>query len=104
MSEEGFVIRTLPIDSTSWTPVIPPIDCLVIILRNDAGDTKIRTIASDSSTEDTFVAGVQMVPGYAAPAPKLSTASHGYRFAKGREEFYLQAAAGSPDVKIYFVP
>lgn len=80
----------LAIDNTSWTPVVLPFEYRQLILRCDTADVKIRTEVADSSTEDTFVSGVQEVVSlsYKVGSPEGTT----------KPPAFLQAVAGSPTV------
>lgn len=101
--EDSFLIRTLTIDAVTWTPLVPPVDCMAITMRNDATDTRIRTDSANADSEDLILRGVRELPGSSLPRPQVARATYGYRFAKGREEMFLQAADGTPDIKLYFM-
>lgn len=61
MPADLLFIARIPIDGTSWTPIILPVSCSAVWFRCDDSKIKIRTDAADATTEDTFNAGVQFV-------------------------------------------
>lgn len=85
----------LGIDNVSWTPVVLPFECRQMILRCDTADVKLRTEVADSSTEDTFVSGVQEVIqlSYKVGSPEGTVKSPAY----------LQAVMGSPTVVVTYI-
>lgn len=88
-----FAIRTLTVDSTTWTPITTPIGCNTWSVRPESS-VKIRSDQADAATEDTILQGMQDVFDVSG--------STGARFPAGTTFAYLQAVSGTAVVHIQF--
>ena len=91
-----FEIRILTIDPVSWTPVTVPFDCsnLAVKNRDTANAVRMRTNASDATTEDLLNGGTEQ---------SLAIPFHRYRFPAGSQPVWLQATAGTGPVVVKFL-
>lgn len=87
------VIRQLAISNVSWTAVVAPAECDFFSIRNDAGDTLIRTNQTDPTTQDSIPQGQQWQLALQAPNGTGSV-----RYHVGEVVAYLQSVSGSPTV------
>lgn len=86
-------------DSVSWTPIIAPIDCNGIIIKNlDDADVKLRSDAADPATEDTlptgFTEAIVMTAAHQRSDP---------RFESGDVVSYVQATDLTADFVVTFI-
>ena len=103
-SHPNYVKKQIAIDNVSWTPVIAPIDCQGVGIKNSvAVDLKIRTDSADPTTQDTIPAGNQ-------EGVMVSRSQGGVQFDVAPERFragdticYLQAASGTGPALATFV-
>ncbi|HYA97298.1 MAG TPA: hypothetical protein VEH49_04320 [Methylomirabilota bacterium] len=103
-SHPNYVKKQIAIDTVSWTPVVAPIDCMGVAIKNAAAaDMKIRTDSGDPATQDTIPAGNQdgIMVGRFGDTP--STSRSGPRFFSGETVAYLQAVSGTGPALATFV-
>lgn len=103
-SHPNYVKKRIAIDPVSWTPIVAPIDCMGVGIKNTApADMKVRTDSGDANTEDLIPAGNQdgvMVSRYGdTPADARS----GPRFFAGETVAFLQAVSGTGPALVTFV-
>jgi len=103
-SHPNYVKKQIAVDNVSWTPVVAPIDCMGVAIKNSVSvDLKIRTDSADPATQDLIPAGNQdgvMVSRY---GDNPSDARSGPRFYAGEAIAYLQAASGTGPALVTFV-
>lgn len=103
-SNPNYVKKQLSVDTVSWTPVIAPIDCMSVSLKNSAlADLKIRTDSGDASTQDTIPAGSAESVISPRHNSRLLDSGSGPRFLAGDTIAYLQAASGTGPALLTFV-
>jgi hypothetical protein len=103
-SNPNYVKKQLAVDTVSWMPLIAPIDCMGVSIKNSAlEDLKIRTDAGDSTTQDTIPAG--SAESIVAPRhnSRLHDSGSGARFLAGDTVAFLQAASGTGPALVTFV-
>ncbi|MGH9680562.1 MAG: hypothetical protein ACRD4Y_11490 [Candidatus Acidiferrales bacterium] len=103
-SNPNYVKKQLTVDTVSWTPIVAPIDCNGVGIKNSAPvDLLIRTDSADATTEDTIPAG--SIETISAPrhAGGVLDAGSGMRFYAGDTIAYLQAASGTGPAMVTFV-
>jgi hypothetical protein len=103
-SNPNYVKKQLAVDTVSWTPVVAPIDCMAVSIKNSAlVDLKIRTDSGDATTQDTIPAG--SAESVLAPrhSSHLHDASFGLRFLAGDTVAYLQSTSGTGPALLTFV-
>lgn len=93
-----FVKQRLELDSITWIPILPPMDCNSIRIKNtDFGiPVKIRTDKDDGDTED------EILPTGQEPVSDTFNLPWS-RFGAALPAAYLQAASGAPVVVITYV-
>ncbi|MGO9640352.1 MAG: hypothetical protein ACLP1Y_03470 [Candidatus Acidiferrales bacterium] len=94
----------ISVDTVSWTPVVAPIDCVGVAIKNSQlVNLSVRTDSGDATTQDTIPAGSQ--EGITAPrhGSNPQDAGTGARFLAGATIAYLQAASGTGPVIVTFV-
>ncbi len=104
-SNPNYVKKQIAIDSVSWTPIVAPIDCMGIGIKNSAPvDLLIRTDAGDATTQDRIPSGSQ--DGIIVSRHAYGAAPHaavGPRFLAGATVAYLQAVSGTGPALVTFV-
>ncbi len=104
-SNPNYVKKQISIDSVGWTPIVAPIDCMGVGIKNSAPtNLLIRTDAGDPATQDLIPAGNQ--EGIIVGRGTLQGAVHaavGPRFLAGATIAYLQAASGTGPALVTFV-
>jgi len=94
----------ISVDTVSWTPVVAPMDCVGVAIKNSQlVNLSMRTDSGDATTQDTIPAGSQ--EGITAPrhGSNPQDAGTGARFLAGDTIAYLQAASGTGPVIVTFV-
>jgi hypothetical protein len=94
----------ITVDTVSWTPIVAPIDCIGIAIKNSQlVNLYVRTDSGDATTQDTIPAGAQ--DGILAPrhGSNPQDAGTGARFLSGDTIAYLQAASGTGPAIVTFV-
>ncbi|MGH9776555.1 MAG: hypothetical protein ACRD50_16610 [Candidatus Acidiferrales bacterium] len=103
-SNPSYVKKQIAVDTVSWTPLIAPIDCMGVGIKNSVSvNLLIRTDASDATTQDTIPAGNQeglMVSRHPGP---IHDSQIGPRFRAGDTICFLQASSGTGPVLATFV-
>lgn len=103
-SHPNYVKKQIAVDSVTWTPIVAPIDCMGVAIKNSAPvDLRIRTDAADPTTQDVIPAGNQdgvTVPRHGSNPQDAFT---GARFRAGETVAYLQAASGTGPALLTFV-
>ncbi len=95
-----YAIRNVQINSTTWTPIVCPIDCLSFSVRCDSAPIYICSDESDPTTQDTIQIGMQeYVDSMWSPWKRTG----GCRFYAGNTIAYLKASVGTPTVVLKFV-
>jgi hypothetical protein len=98
-----YVKKRFAIDSTSWTPIIAPVDCDMFWMKNiGAGTvTYLRTDPLDVMTEDHLETGYQesCTQVHVAKGPSESA----WRFPAGGVILYAQADTGTGPLVVTFV-
>ena len=104
-SNPNYVKKQIAIDSVSWTPIIAPIDCMGLGIKNSVSvDLRIRTDANDPATQDTISAGAQDGIMVAKPSGGVLASSMDFvRFKAGDTIAYLQAVSGTGPALVTFV-
>jgi hypothetical protein len=98
------VKKKIAVDTVSWTPIVAPIDCMGVGVKNSvAVDMKIRTDSADPNTEDLIPAGNQDGVVVSRYGDNPSDARSGPRFFAGETIAYLQAASGTGPALVTFV-
>ena len=103
-SNPNFVKKQVALDTVSWTPVIAPVDCMGVSIKNSVlVDLRIRTDSADAATQDTISAG--SIETVAAPrhAGGVHDGGSGSRFYAGDTIAYLQVASGTGPALLTFV-
>ena len=103
-SHPNFVKKQVALDTVSWTPVIAPVDCMGVSIKNSVlADLRIRTDSADATTQDTISAG--SIETVAAPrhASGVQDGGSGSRFYAGDTIAYLQVASGTGPALLTFV-
>jgi hypothetical protein len=103
-SNPNFVKQQLTVDTVSWTPIVAPIDCMGLSIKNSTlVNLSIRTDSGDPTTQDLIAAG--SVETIAAPrhSGSVHDAGSGIRFHAGDTIAFLQAASGTGPVLLTFV-
>ena len=103
-SNPNYVKKQVALDTVSWTPIVAPIDCMGVAIKNSVlVDLRIRTDSGDATTQDLIPAGsVESVlsPRHGA---SLHDGSFGARFCAGDTIAYLQAVSGTGPALMTFV-
>ena len=84
-----YSINTVPLDTVTWTPISAAFNAQAVILWNNTGATiKLRSNASDPTTEKPLYPSVQQIiqPGILQNIP---------RFPKGLPFLWAQATSGT---------
>jgi hypothetical protein len=103
-SHPNYVKKQVAVDTVSWTPVMAPIDCQGVGIKNSvAVDLKIRTDAADPATQDTIPAGNQEGLMVARSPGNVQFDQGPQRFRAGETLCYLQAASGTGPALATFV-
>ena len=103
-SHPNYVKRQIAIDSISWTPVVAPIDCQGVGIKNSvAVDVKIRTDSGDPATQDTIPAGSQEGVMVSRSQGSVQFDLAPQRFRAGDTICFLQAASGTGPALATFV-
>jgi hypothetical protein len=103
-SHPNYVKKKISIDTVSWTPVVAPIDCMGVGIKNSAAaDMKIRTDSADPNTEDLIPAGNQDGVMVSRFGDRPSTSRSGPRFFSGETVAFLQAVSGTGPALTTFV-
>ncbi|MGA2481719.1 MAG: hypothetical protein ABSF92_01210 [Candidatus Acidiferrales bacterium] len=103
-SHPNYVKKKIAVDTVSWTPIVAPIDCMGVGVKNSvAVDMKIRTDSADPNTEDLIPAGNQDGVVVSRYGDNPSDARSGPRFFAGETIAYLQAASGTGPALVTFV-
>lgn len=91
----GFAIRRLPLSTTIWLAIEPPIACSAVIIENtdSSNAVAVRTDPNDSSTEKSLPASAEL---------ELRSHVDG-AFGMGTPVCYLLATSGSGPVVISFI-
>ena len=91
-----FEILVLSINTTTWTPVTVPFDCTSLAVKNrdQTNVVRMRTNATDASTEDLIGPGVEQ---------SLAVPFHRYRFKSGSQPVWLLATSGTGPVVLKFL-
>jgi hypothetical protein len=103
-SNPNYVKKQIALDTVSWTPVVAPVDCMAVSLKNSAAvDMFIRTDSGDATTQDTISAG--SIETVAAPrhSGSMQDGGSGTRFYAGDTIAYLQVASGTGPALLTFV-
>ena len=103
-SHPNYVKKQIAVDTVSWTPVVAPIDCQGVGVKNTvAVDLKVRTDSADPTTQDTIPAGNQegVVVAHDQGNVQFDVASQ--RFRAGDTICFLQAASGTGPALATFV-
>lgn len=101
-ANNNYAIRQLAVDTVSQTPVVCPIDCNQIFVKNSvAVDLKIRSDSGDGTRQDTIAAGVEEdIAGVRSAAPPDGGQA---RFLNGQTVGFLQAVSGTGPVILKFI-
>jgi hypothetical protein len=103
-SHPNYVKKQTSVDTVSWTPIVAPIDCMGVGIKNSVSvDLRIRTDSADPATQDLIPAGNQdgiMVPRHGGMP---SDVGRGVRFLAGETIAYLQAISGTGPALVTFV-
>lgn len=103
-SHPNYVKKQLAIDIVSWTPIVAPIDCMGVAIKNStAADMRTRTDFADPPTQDTIAAGNQ--DGITVPhhGDNPHGAGRGIRFLAGETIAFLQGVSGTSPALITYV-
>ncbi len=104
-SHPNYVKKRIAIDTVSWTPIVAPIDCMGVGIKNTAAaDMKVRTDSADPASEDTIPAGNQDgVMVSPEGSGRYADARMGTRFFAGETVAFLQAVSGTGPALVTFV-
>jgi len=103
-SNPNYVKKQIAIDTVSWTAIVAPIDCMGVGIKNSQSvDLKIRTDATDATTQDTIPAGNQDGIMVSRHAGNQHDGAQGPRFLAGDAIAYLQAVSGTGPALVTFV-
>jgi hypothetical protein len=103
-SHPNYVKKQIAIDTVSWTPIVAPIDCMGVGIKNSASvDLRIRTDSGDAATQDTIPAGNQDGVIVSRHAGNVQDDSRAARFLAGDTIAYLQAVSGTGPALVTFV-
>lgn len=107
MTDSPFQIVTFNVDSSAWTPVVSPIACDNVGIKNSSGDVLlISTDTEDDGAQDEIPIGGQelIVSGRRAAVhwnnPGMERA---FRFEVGDVVCWLQSKTGSNVAKVRFL-
>lgn len=93
--------KKFSLDASTWTPIITPINCNAVGIKNGTGASiLLRTDASDSNTEDSLPDGSFEVIDAATYRPSGSRDS---RFVAGDVIVYAQMSAGTGTIVVNFL-
>jgi len=95
------VIRTFPITSTDFTPIVAPINCdYYAILGTQGGGAVIRSMDPDDDQAQHVIA-----PGgwYALVVPKSRYSGREYRFQKSETVMYAKSTGPDDTVIVEFI-
>ncbi len=103
-SHPNYVKKQIAIDNVSWTPVVAPIDCQGVGIKNSvAVDLKVRTDSADPTTQDIIPAGNQEGVMIARTLGNVQFDLASQRFRAGDTICFLQAASGTGPALATFV-
>lgn len=92
-------IKAFTLDDSSWEDILPPMDCNAITICNTGSVAiKIRTLASDATSEKTIPAGAEQ-----EIAIGVESKYQNVRFKSGESAGSLQTASGTFSVPVEFV-
>ncbi len=103
-SHPNYVKKQVAVDTVSWTPVVAPIDCMGLNLKNSVSvDLKTRTDSGDPATQDLIPAGSNEGIITAKHAGNVQEDNRPGRFLTGETIIFCQAASGTGPVLATFV-
>ncbi len=103
-SNPNFVKRQVAVDTVSWTPIVAPIDCMGVGIKNSQWvDLRLRTDAADPATQDLIPAGNQDGILVSRHGTNPQDGAHAMRFLAGDTIAYLQAISGTGPALLTFV-
>lgn len=103
-SHPNYVKKQVTIDTVSWTPVMAPIDCMGVGIKNSvSADLRVRTDSADPATQDTIPAGNQDSIMVSRHAGNVQDDSGPSRFRAGDTIAFLQALSGTGPALVTFV-
>ncbi len=103
-SNPNYVKKQIAIDTVSWTAIIAPIDCMGVGIKNSQSvDLRMRTDATDATTQDTIPAGNQDGIMVSRHPGNVQDDSGPSRFRAGDTIAYLQAISGTGPALVTFV-
>ncbi len=103
-SNPNYVKKQLTLDTVSWTPIVAPVDCMAVSIKNSVlVDMRIRTDSADATTQDTISAG--SIETVSAPRHSFNVqdGGSGTRFSAGDTIAYLQVVSGTGPALLTFV-
>ncbi len=103
-SNPNYVKKQIALDTVSWSPVVAPVDCMAVSIKNSvAVDMFIRTDSAVATTLDTISAG--SIETVAAPRHSggVQDGGSGSRFYAGDTVAYLQVASGTGPALLTYV-
>jgi hypothetical protein len=103
-SNPNYVKKQIAIDAVSWTPIVAPIDCMGVGIKNSVSvDLRIRTDSADATTQDTIAAGNQDGIMVSRHGGNPQDGAHAMRFMAGDTIAFLQAVSGTGPALVTFV-
>jgi len=103
-SNPNFVKKQIALDTVSWTPVVAPVDCMAVSIKNSVSvDMYIRTDSADATTQDTIGAGSIETIAPPRHSGNLQDSGSGTRFYAGDTIAFLQVASGTGPALLTYV-
>ncbi len=103
-SHPNYVKKQIAVDAVSWTPIIAPIDCMGVGIKNSVSvDLRVRTDSADPATQDLVPSGNQDGIMVARHSGNVQDDSGPARFRAGDTIAYLQALSGTGPALVTFV-
>jgi hypothetical protein len=104
-SHPNFIKKQFSVDTVSWTPIVAPIDCMGVMLKNSniGAGVKTRTDSADPATQDYIPAGFSESVTVSRHGDTVRDAGSGARFLAGDTLIYCQADSGTGPVVATFV-
>ncbi|GEM_PF-1965719 len=103
-SHPNYVKKQIAIDTVSWTPIVAPIDCMGVGIKNSQSvDMRIRTDSADPATQDLIPAGNQDGIIVSRHPPNVQDDGRVARFSTGETIAFLQAISGTGPALCTFV-